>query len=821
MNRKENIKKIYDQFLHRNPKEKELEYYMKYLYSFDKIKKFILNSVEYQNLNKKEIEINHYEDRYINNENIDNIDLTRKTEFGLSNEIKKKLDSIKSQIKKPLILTVSRNLYPPNGGGENWMLDCCQYSSDEYDNIGICFDRNRDYQYTKLNFLHLLEINFDIENLFLIIKYFNPEYIHNQDSLRSTLTEFCWILGIKFLTGFCFWNDIINLKTDYFNIDMENSKLEKAETFEKIYDYSHCYAASKFVNDIIYKVQEKKLNILESVSHPDFYFTPKDKQEYVSLLNCHFLKGGQELIYLLDNLDINIPVLGVITEKFLGFEEKVIQAFERRNAKNNINLCYNEKLLDVKEIYKVSEIVIVPSLVDETYCRVAYESMMNNIKTISYNNGNLKYLLKDYHKNIFIENPLKNRGDKDIYLKDDEMRIWKEKVEEHYYAKFKDSDKKPYEDSDQIKKEYLYLLKNSFLKNYKRETIGILCPFADQGLGIQSREYYSFLEKEGYEVAVFSFQPYFAKQIDEREWNYKNIYYSKNSREDIKFWEVIHFCFTYKVKKMIIPEVCFDSIFNIIYWFKSAEVEIICPINIETLRYNELERYWLIDKIVANNKSSHQILQRILPDRDIKFLDFNNYYMKKKNKEFKGEKIKLITCGGLNSFFRKNIREIYKIFNKLESRYDFHLTIMIQDEKINELRQTEKIEILVKNMSYGSVINKIKEHDIFIHLGDHEGLGLGFYEALNNNLPLVTLDTYPNKEFIREGRNGFLVKCRYEELTDNDAGVVRRAVLDLEDFENVITKILDNNFKDELIKIINRDKWVKNNYENNFIEILK
>ena len=372
-------------------------------------------------------------------------------------------------------------------------------------------------------------------------------------------------------------------------------------------------------------------------------------------------------------MDIDIPIIGIITEKFLDFENKIIQAFERRNNKKNINICFTEKLIDVRQIFKVSEIVLIPSLVDETYCRVAYESMMNNIKTISYDNGNLKYLLKDYQKNIFIENPLKNRGDKEIFLKEDDMKIWKEKVEKHYHDDIEDMNLNPFEDSENTKRGYLYLLKNSFLKNYRRETIGLLCPFADQGLGIQCREYYSFLQNKGFEVAVFSFQPYFAKQIDEREWSYKNVYYSKNSREEIKFWEVINFCFTYKIKKMIIPEICFDAIYNVLYWFKLAGVEVITPVNIETLRYYELEKYWLIDKIVSNNKSSQQILQKILPNREIKLLDFNNYYMKKTTKKYEGGKLKLITCGGLNSFSRKNIREIYKIFKKIEEDYDFSI----------------------------------------------------------------------------------------------------------------------------------------------------
>lgn len=35
-------------------------------------------------------------------------------------------------------------------------------------------------------------------------------------------------------------------------------------------------------------------------------------------------------------------------------------------------------------------------MVDETFCRVGYEGMINKIPILSTKNGNLKYLLEDY-----------------------------------------------------------------------------------------------------------------------------------------------------------------------------------------------------------------------------------------------------------------------------------------------------------------------------------------------------------------------------------------------------------------------------------------
>jgi hypothetical protein len=62
------------------------------------------------------------------------------------------------------------------------------------------------------------------------------------------------LLNIPFLTGFCFWNDIINCSNPDFNINMLNNNLEKSENFQKIVNNSYTYVSSKFVNDVINKV---------------------------------------------------------------------------------------------------------------------------------------------------------------------------------------------------------------------------------------------------------------------------------------------------------------------------------------------------------------------------------------------------------------------------------------------------------------------------------------------------------------------------------------------------------------------------------------
>jgi hypothetical protein len=260
-------------------------------------------------------------------------------------------------------------------------------------------------------------------------------------------------------------------------------------------------------------------------------------------------------------------------------------------------------------------------------------------------------------------------------------------------------------------------------------------------------------------------------------------------------------------------------------------VTTVAIINIELLRYTELCYYHYFDLVLANNESSYKILKELLPYNNVQLLEFNNYYMKKSNlirnsRLFKSfETIRLATFGGLNSYTRKNIDKTYIVFKKLEllnrtKNYNYILNIYIQGTdngtKSNILlKNTENISVHFSNFSYSEIVKKINENDILIHLGDHEGLGLGIFEALNNNKPLITLNTYPNNEYVTHGKNGYLIDCSFDELTDNNEGVTNRAILNTNSYYKLIETILSNSFRPELHKIIMSNKNIVNNYEKN------
>jgi hypothetical protein len=286
-----------------------------------------------------------------------------------------------------------------------------------------------------------------------------------------------------------------------------------------------------------------------------------------------------------------------------------------------------------------TKILLIPSLCEETFCRVGYEAMINKIPILSSRNGNLKYLLKDYA----------------IFVDDYDIKQWKNNIEELYNnnIEIEKFHNKTYNflTEDIIESKILNKLNTITESKYKLNdrNIGLIIPWADQGLGIQGRDYYITLKELGYNPYVLSFKPYHATheniylQSDKSEWDYENIIYSNNYRENLSYDEIIDFIYKYNIKKIIIIEATFMNIFNISSLLKILNIKIYLVVNIECIRLVELNYHNIFDYILTNNRESHNIISNIFKDK-AKYLGFNlNYpYFQtlEKNKRENCKKIK-------------------------------------------------------------------------------------------------------------------------------------------------------------------------------------
>jgi glycosyltransferase involved in cell wall biosynthesis len=202
---------------------------------------------------------------------------------------------------------------------------------------------------------------------------------------------------------------------------------------------------------------------------------------------------------------------------------------------------------------------------------------------------------------------------------------------------------------------------------------------------------------------------------------------------------------------------------------------------------------------------SNIIISKLLGNK-VNYLGFhlNHQYFKNIQKNFKKNMnhIKFCCMGGLNSLSRKNvdliIRSFYNLYNQNEY-FDWELNVYIQGVEIPDIvnmYKCSKINYFIKQLSYQEIISKYIDNDIFIHMGSHEGLGLGFYESLYCGTPILTMDWIPNNELIFDYINGWLIECNSSNIYDNNNSIINQGV------------ISDNNLLNKIIEILNDDKTI-------------
>ena len=761
--------------------------------------------------------------------------------------------TIEDKTKKRIVNLVEWG-YPPFGGGENWLLDLTKIlNKNGYEMFLLCFSnpfKNEYFQkmtYKKLDFIHIIQMPKDTINIIKLLYLLNPDIINHQGVNRKYFMNIANALQIPFVTGFCFWQNIIEFDQHNYNVDMLNKKLTKTAEFEDINQKSYVYVASEFVNDIIFKLYNIRKDVIPTISHNEHFYAPANFQDdnefsnrkFVTLINCHYNKGGYLIKYLCENIDYNIPLLFVYTENDPNITMEYIQTqLSIRNSKSSKmkSILIKEKI-DIKKIYNKTRIVLIPSLCDETFCRVGYEAMNNKIPVLSTYNGNLKYLLEKYA----------------IFINDEFMNSWKYNIENIYFNRenitYLSNNVNPKYNLDIVEKKVCDFFANVSESKFKldEKNIGLIIPWADQGLGIQGRDYYMTLKVIGYNPHVLSFKPYHAThenprlQCDDNEWKYPNVHYSESYREYLNINEIIDFIVKYKIKKMIIPEAAYYNIFNIVSVLNLLKVESYLVINIECIKIDELNYHNLFTKILTNNHSSQKILSHMF-DKKVSSLGFhlNHPYFKNvkshsEKKLYNGKRpLKFMCSGGLNSLSRKNINYIIDVFQKINKNYNelqWELNINVLDIEIpninnNDQESMRNINLCNKKKSYKKIIDDYLDNDIFIHLGTQEGLGLGFYESLYCGTPILTIDWMPNNELIKDGVNGWITPCSFTVNFENTLSIVNKGLISNEELYNKVLEILlDKKGTINIIRKIYNNKHILHEsnrelFENNLRNIL-
>ena len=321
--------------------------------------------------------------------------------------VSKSVDECKKECSCKKIFLFSESSYP-GGGGEEFIFDIATYfTKKNYIVYWASFHNwKRDF-FSKKEIIDneyykelRLPFNFTDPNIFKslknVVSEINPNYIFSQGMGHKLICDVGKTLNIPTITSWCFWEEAIDIDWKYGLLDI-NENLDRhniSEHFRYIIDnIDHFYFASKFVMNTIerkYNIKFNDDNVFPTLSKNNRFLKNCDidsyNSTYITLLDAHSLKGGKIIAQLI-KLNPNLSFLAIKTECEEEGPISIKEAMDQVN--NSTNILYYERVNNVSQIYDKTKILLCPTYLDETFCRVVFESFQNKIPVIFSNKGNL------------------------------------------------------------------------------------------------------------------------------------------------------------------------------------------------------------------------------------------------------------------------------------------------------------------------------------------------------------------------------------------------------------------------------------------------
>lgn len=690
----------------------------------------------------------------------------------------------------------------PMGGGESFMHQTCAILREfGFENTWVSFTDKDGTSYKKGSVAYTpyyrdirVEGGLCERTVAMAIADYGADIIHTQGISNEIVAKCASELRVPCLAGFHFWNGLVRLGFTTNRKIMENSALHEADEAVRPDRDTVRYAASEFMAEVYRTVGGAgPLEVFHPVPDPSHYSVTDSEREganFVSQINLAEGKGGGIFLACIEKLGREgIPFLGVHSETV---EEGLLSEISK--AVNNSPGSRLETYGPAKSIYARSKIIIVPTLVDETFCRVAFEAAANRIPVLSTRAGFIPYML----------------GDSGFYLPDDDPKVWIETIRGLYADSEKISEIGRRQQKHVLKKfgkypaAFLDATVSTASSKLCRKNIGFFTSWSDQGLGYQVRHYSHLLREAGFQAHVFSFLPYKAigtgmkNQRDEGDWaisrHADSVYYSYNDREHVPASEIAQFVRANRIGILVYPEICWEVNWRTLEQLSIPNLFIAGVPNLEIVRKSEASRHGstlsltlcptlAVEQIlyshgVRNTRYIGHGFGRPLKDADI---------AEKVGRMQVREVIRFLHIGGHNPKSRKQTPSVIEaFFLALEQRNDIHLTVTVMDTQNIDFPRHENVEYVIGSLTHDEVMDLYKACDVSIQVSSHEGVGMGFYESLANGTPVISLDVPPHNEVVLHGLTGWLLKADLVPLPDNDDPVSRAARFNTQDLADLI-----------------------------------
>jgi glycosyltransferase involved in cell wall biosynthesis len=759
-----------------------------------------------------------------------------------------------NSLKDKKILVVSYYGYPPITGDEYYLLDtmswCANYGMSVRLLTGVHpVEDLASYQivhptklHTQLNneiqtyYGNIRFTSFDYESLKKNIQEWSPDIVHQIGIQKEMILAICNELHIKTICATCYWSDFIDC-TQFLNLidplnplNSENcasnislvdpisyssrgptrfnnstkATPQRHSLFNQLATYAdEIYATSEYTQKALKKIcsYDPKYIVYSSSSVENAlveYPLNKNGIQYVTFITCQVIKGLNLIIEIIKRAR-DVPFLIIDSYAPDDISEIENEIAYRKTIPDAQPIIFLREKQMIKTVLAHTSILLLPSLVDETFSRLCNEAMMNGIPVITTGKGNLSYMLEDtgiIHQTLdpeiwigsiceLLHNPSHY---KELSTKSQiRYNLFSERVASGQLMKLI---------LDVLSRDYAHEYKlTRTLMNTNEKNILFFTVWGDQGLGIQCKTYVKALEEinkiyhQKYKSFIYSYASYYTApgyiyQEDPSEWTHPNVFYANEVREDTNYELLIKYIMKNMITHMIIPEVTTDII-KLASFIKQTlpDLLIYAIPNIEWMKKTDLELINIFDLVITNNKFTSDLLRaqiecQIPQTQDfcqnkIKYLGYYPLNMRytKQNKVF-GNKIKFIYLIGRNTPEDSNLLDICSAFRVARS-INKYIELYIYTQYVGEdaglinLSLAHYINIpglyiINKKMSNEETLDRYLDSDANIILTSAEGLGLGIYESLVLDLPTLAIDTPPFNEVLP---SKYLVK-RKEKMSE-------------------------------------------------------
>jgi glycosyltransferase involved in cell wall biosynthesis len=607
----------------------------------------------------------------------------------------------------------------------------------------------------------------------------SPDIIFSHGKFNDVLAKITAINGMVLIEGFHFWTGLIDLyqesNTDILsNIPLHN--LVKTNSIERS-PGSQKYLVSQFMLDVYealggtdeFRVIDPTVFTNHGIKFANSYGTN------ISQLDVSIGKGGYLFCQLVEQLGSEIPFTAVIRETTeTAIKERLL--FLSQKFPLLTLIPYSE----ITSILRDSRLILIPSLVDETYNRVAEEGIQFGIPVLTSDKGNLRYLLEGEGSINTFDSSVWINTIKSLYFSEENSRKLWTRQSRVLLAKKNNSST------------ILEIILDA-IKSFRVENVGVFTVNAPQGLGTLGKILIQQMDGTNLNSYIFSFSPY-SKELETKNYwskldspNFKGFISSKFTRENVPIAELLNFIDEFKIDVFIFPEVCWIDNWTRLFKIKSERpyVRLVTMPMLETVIRDEVKNMNEFSLTLFPTEQSQTVLEKydvkngvllgFTSPVEIAF-DAESYSALRIEAQ---KPIRFLHVGGHNPTVRKQTPLVINEFiEALRYRSDITLTVTLQKitPEIAQLRVPKEITIVSKPLSDSDIADLYLTHDVSIQIPSHEGIGIGFFESISLGCPVVTIDSPPHNEVVKSTLSGWLLEASEIQLPDNPVGIVSAAV---------------------------------------------